>query len=147
MYNCVASWQSLGLFHQFSPLVRQTNLHTSFLHEYPPLCRFFHDHVIKWKHFPRYWPFVRGSPRWIPHTKASDVELWWVFYLRPCRRLSKQSQGWWFETLSRPLWRQCNDPRIRQPLSFRLPRICTLCHTSQELKTIKFVMFSIMAIS
>ena len=23
----------------------------------------FHDDVIKWKHFPRYWPFVRGIPR------------------------------------------------------------------------------------
>ena len=22
-----------------------------------------HDHVIKWKHFPRYWPFVRGIHR------------------------------------------------------------------------------------
>ena len=22
-----------------------------------------HDDVIKWKHFPRYWPFVRGIPR------------------------------------------------------------------------------------
>ena len=21
-----------------------------------------HDDVIKWKHFPRYWPFVRNSP-------------------------------------------------------------------------------------
>ena len=35
-----------------------------------------HDDVIKWKHFPRYWPFVRGI-------------------------------HWWFETPSRPLWRQC----------------------------------------
>ena len=41
-----------------------------------------HDDVIKWKHFPRYWPFVREihrSPvnlRWISHTKASDAELW-----------------------------------------------------------------------
>ena len=29
-----------------------------------------HDHVIKWKHFPRYWPFVRGihrSPVNSPH--------------------------------------------------------------------------------
>ena len=38
-----------------------------------------HDDVIKWKHFPRYWPFVRGihrsGPRWIPRTKASDAEL------------------------------------------------------------------------
>ena len=24
-----------------------------------------HDDVIKWKHFPRYWPFVRGIP-WSP---------------------------------------------------------------------------------
>ena len=31
---------------------------------------------IKWKHFPRYWPFVRGSDRWIPRTKASDADLW-----------------------------------------------------------------------
>ena len=23
-----------------------------------------HDDVIKWKHFPRYWPFVRGIHRW-----------------------------------------------------------------------------------
>ena len=23
----------------------------------------FHDDVIKWKHFPRYWPFERGSHR------------------------------------------------------------------------------------
>ena len=30
----------------------------------------FHDDVIKWKHFPRYWPFVRGihrSPVKSPH--------------------------------------------------------------------------------
>ena len=23
-----------------------------------------HDDVIKWKHFPRYWPYVRGIQRW-----------------------------------------------------------------------------------
>ena len=30
----------------------------------------YHDHVIKWRHFPRYWPFVRGihrSPVNSPH--------------------------------------------------------------------------------
>ena len=26
----------------------------------PVLARGWHDDVIKWKHFPRYWPFVRG---------------------------------------------------------------------------------------
>ena len=31
-----------------------------------------HDDVIKWKLFPRYWPFVREIHR----TKASDTELW-----------------------------------------------------------------------
>ena len=38
-----------------------------------------HDDVIKWKHFPRYWPFVReipGSQLNFLHTKASDAELW-----------------------------------------------------------------------
>ena len=37
-----------------------------------------HDDVIKWKHFPRYWPFVRGihRSRWISRTKTSDAELW-----------------------------------------------------------------------
>ena len=37
-----------------------------------------HDFVIKWKHFPRYWPFVRGI-QWFPvnsRTKASDAGLW-----------------------------------------------------------------------
>ena len=32
--------------------------------------KMFHDDVIKWKHFPRYWPFVRGihrSPVNSPH--------------------------------------------------------------------------------
>ena len=37
-----------------------------------------HDDVIKWKHFPRYWPFVRGIHRSPVNsrTKASDAELW-----------------------------------------------------------------------
>ena len=46
--------------------------------------------------------------RWIPHTKASDAELWCFFDLHLIKRLSKHSRGWWFETLSRPLWRHCN---------------------------------------
>ena len=42
--------------------------------------------------------------RWIPPTKASDAELWYVFLSVP-----KQSWGWWFETPSPSLWRHCND--------------------------------------
>ena len=37
-------------------------------------------------------------------TRSFDV----FFDLRRNMRLSKQSWGWWFETLSRSLWRQCN---------------------------------------
>ena len=47
--------------------------------------------------------------RWIPHTKASDAELWCFFDLRPNKRLSKQSWVWWFKTPLCPLWRHCND--------------------------------------
>ena len=70
-----------------------------------------HDDVIRWKHFPRNWPFVRGihrgpvnSPHKWPVTQSFDV----FFDLRLNKRLSKQSWGWWFETLSRPLWRHRN---------------------------------------
>ena len=62
-----------------------------------------HDDVIKWKHFPRYWPFVRGIHR-PPVTRSFDVD----FDLRVNKWLSKQSWGWWFETRSRPLWRHYN---------------------------------------
>ena len=37
-------------------------------------------------------------------TRSFDV----LFDLRLNKRLSKQSRGWWFQTLSRPLWRHCN---------------------------------------
>ena len=60
-----------------------------------------HDDVIKWKHFPRYWPFVREFPTQRPVTRSFDV----FFDLCLNKRLRKQSQGWWFETLSWPLWR------------------------------------------
>ena len=37
-------------------------------------------------------------------TRSFDV----FFDLRPNKRLSKHSWGWWFETLPHPLWRQSN---------------------------------------
>ena len=49
-----------------------------------------HDDVIKWKHFPCYWPFMRGihRSRWMPLTEASDADLW-CFSLN-CARIN----GW-----------------------------------------------------
>ena len=43
----------------------------------------FHDDVIKWKNFPRYWPFVRGIHRSPVNTKASDAELWCFIWPAP----------------------------------------------------------------
>ena len=40
-----------------------------------------------------------------PVTRSFDV----FFDLRLNKRLSKQPWGWWFETPSWSLWRQCND--------------------------------------
>ena len=46
---------------------------------------YWHDDVIKWKHFPRCWPFVWGihQSRWLPRTKASDAELWCFLWSAP----------------------------------------------------------------
>ena len=53
--------------------------------------------------------------RWIPHTKASDADIWCFFDLRLNKRLNKQSWGWWFETLSRPFWRHRNEDFVYSP--------------------------------
>ena len=46
---------------------------------------FFHDHIIKWKHFPPYGPLWGESTDhwWIPLTKASNVEIWCVLWCMP----------------------------------------------------------------
>ena len=73
-----------------------------------------HDDVIKWKHFPRYWPFVRRIRRSSVNPPPLKVQwrgtLTLIFDLRLNKRLSKQSRRrWWFETPSRSLWCHCND--------------------------------------
>ena len=46
--------------------------------------------------------------QWIP-TQRPVTRTFDVFFdLRLNQRLSKQSWGWWFERLSRSLWRHCN---------------------------------------
>ena len=49
-------------------------------------------------------PVPGEFPTQRPVTRSFDV----YFDLRPNKRLSKQSWGWWFETQSRPLWRHRN---------------------------------------
>ena len=49
-------------------------------------------------------PVTGEFPAQRPVTRSFDI----FFDLRLNKRLSKQSWGWWFETLSHPLWRHCN---------------------------------------
>ena len=54
-------------------------------------------------------PVPGEFPTQRPVTRSFDV----YFDMRPNKRLSKQSCGWWFETLSHPFWRHRNEYRIR----------------------------------
>ena len=70
-----------------------------------------HDDVIKWKHFPRYWPFVRGIHRSPVNSRHKEKWRGALMFSLICalnKRLSKQSWGWWFETPSHSIWRHCN---------------------------------------
>ena len=60
-----------------------------------------HDDVMKWKHFPRYWPFVRGihrSPEF-PSQRVSNAELWRFLWSAPWQTVGQTSCS---------LWCQCN---------------------------------------
>ena len=56
-----------------------------------------------------------------PVTRSIDVFI----DLRLNKRLSKQSWGWWFETLSHPLWRHSNVHSCQQVLS------CKKCYLGE----------------
>ena len=88
-----------------------------------------HDDVMKWKHIPRYWPFVRGIHRWpvnSPHKGQWHRALMFSLICALNKRLSKQSWGWWFETPSRSLWRHCNGCISRDitGVSFQVTASC-----------------------
>ena len=60
-------------------------------------------------------PVPGEFPTQRPVTRSFDV----YFDLRPNKRLSKQSWGWWFETQSRPLWRHRNAWQQSYPINGR----------------------------
>ena len=91
-----------------------------------------HDDVMKWKHFPRYWPFVRGihrSPVNSLHKGQWRGALMFSLICALNKRLSKQSWGWLFETLLCSLWRHCNVNFIRQRYSCGLFRATVATET------------------
>ena len=74
-----------------------------------------HDDVIKWKHFPRYWPFVRGI-HWSP-VNSSHKGQWRGAFM-------------FSSTPSRSLWRHCNDVLKKSQMYFDVIREGTLCFMS-----------------
>ena len=70
-----------------------------------------HDDIIKWNNFPRYCTFVPGiyrSPVNSPHkTQWREALLFSLICAWMNSWVINRSWGWWFETPSRSLWRQC----------------------------------------
>ena len=103
----LAAWrhQAMHCLNQCWLLITETLRHST------------HDDVIKWIHFPCYWPFVRGihpSPVNSPHKGQWRGVLMFSLICALNKRLSKQSWGWWFETPLRSLWHHCNVGAISQ---------------------------------
>ena len=61
--------------------------------------------IVSWWHHQ-----METSPVNSPHKGQRSFHVF--FDLRLNKRLSKQSWGWWFDTLSRPLWRYCNVSNV-----------------------------------
>ena len=53
-------------------------------------CILYHDDVIKWKHFPRYWPFVREIHRWPVNSPHKGQWRRALMFLLSCFRI----YGW-----------------------------------------------------
>ena len=67
-----------------------------------------HDDVIKWKHFPRYWSFLRGIHQWpvnSPHNGQWHGALMFSLICTWKKRWSKPPRRRWFEAPSQPLCR------------------------------------------
>ena len=75
-----------------------------------------HDDVIKWNHFTRYWPYVRGIHRWpviSPH-KGSNAELWYILWSAP--EDIWRTWDWWH------IWGPCRPKQVskaRKAITFR----------------------------
>ena len=75
----------------------------------PALAR--RDDAIRWKHFPRYWSFVRRIDRSTVNSAHKGQWHGALMFSLVCAlniQFSNQSWGSWFETPSRPLQRYCN---------------------------------------
>ena len=95
-----------------------------------------HNDVIKWKHFPRYWPFVRGiqrSPVNSPHKGQCRGALMFSLICTWINGWINNRKGWWFETPSRSLWRHCNVFSLFFFCSIPILTLCFLCRSLTHL--------------
>ena len=103
LFMVVCIWWR-GIIHQGCPL--QGTIHGGWASGSPK-----YDDVIKWKHFPRYWPFVGRNPPvtggFPPHRPVTR-SFYVCFELRFNKRFGKRSRRRWFDTPSHSLWRHCN---------------------------------------
>ena len=110
LQNTVCERGTILLWH---PCVNSLKLCEAYMHEWTGSSL---EYVTWWHHWMETFsallaicagnsPVAGEFPAQRPVTQSFDVS----FDLCLNKRLSKQSWGWWFETLSCPLWRHCND--------------------------------------
>ena len=87
-------------------------------------CNVYYQETVSWWHhrmetFSALLAICAGNspvPAEFPTQRPVMLSFDVFFDLRLNKRLSKQSWGWWFETLSRPLWRQYNAVSASIPI-------------------------------
>ena len=67
-----------------------------------------HDVVIKWKHFPRHWPFVRGIHRSLVNSPHKGQWRGALMFSLICAWMNGWVNNRVIGDLRRPLWRHCN---------------------------------------
>ena len=74
-----------------------------------------HDDLIKWKHFPRHWHFLRGIQRSpvVSLTKASDADFWFFLWAAPEQTIEQTIK-------SQALWRHCNVSQLQPWMAYML---------------------------
>ena len=91
-----------------------------------------HHDVINWKHFPRYWPFVRGIHRlpvnsthkgqWRGALMFSLIYAWTNVWVNNC-----EAGDLW---LSHSLWGQCNEKgHLNSFVAHGFPNVCVTMAT------------------